>query len=345
MTVMPPPAPADARLPTTDDVLLVRPDPVANRIPGQEAVYGAIQALWSAHARRRFRTDFQDVRAFALFIGYPRSGHSVVGAMLNAHRHAVISHELDAPRLVVDGADRDALYARILARAAWFNLRGNTSNYRYQVPGQWQGRFESLHLMGDKGGGWAAQWMERHPDLLDRIRDTVGVPLRLLHVVRNPWDNIAAISQWHRLSLDESIDFYFSHCAVTGALADREDVLTVRHEAFITASDATLEALCAFVGLECDDRYRAACTSILFGRPTGSRRRVQWDAAQVREVAQRARPFPFLAGYDYDAREGGEDGDARAGVAPTVARGPSAASRLAAWVNPRIRPASASREA
>jgi len=115
--------------------------------------------------------------------------------MLDAHRHAVISHELDAPRLILAGCDRDELYSRILARAAWFNLRGNRTAYRYQIPNRWQGRFETLRVIGDKGGGWAAQWLGKHPDLLQRIRDTVGVPLRLIHVVRNPFDNVAAISR------------------------------------------------------------------------------------------------------------------------------------------------------
>ena len=64
----------------------------------------------SAYARRRYRDDFDRVERFCLFVGYPRSGHSIVGAVLNAHRDAVISHELDAPPLVLGGCTRDDLY-------------------------------------------------------------------------------------------------------------------------------------------------------------------------------------------------------------------------------------------
>src|SRR5581483_4762206 len=121
-----------------------RPDPLANAVPGQELVYGLLQRAWSAWARRRYADELARVETFCLFIGYPRSGHSIVGALLNAHRHAVIAHELDAPRLVLAGCSREVLFSRILARAAWFNLRGNASNYDYQVPNRWQGRFEAL---------------------------------------------------------------------------------------------------------------------------------------------------------------------------------------------------------
>src|SRR5688572_16649468 len=58
----------------------------------------------------------------------------LVGAMLNANPDAVISHELDVSRLFLAGCDRNAVYSRILARAGWFNLRGNRSNYEYQIP-------------------------------------------------------------------------------------------------------------------------------------------------------------------------------------------------------------------
>jgi hypothetical protein len=39
-----------------------------------------------------------EIEAFALFIGYPGSGHTLLGMLLNAHREAVIVHELKVLR-------------------------------------------------------------------------------------------------------------------------------------------------------------------------------------------------------------------------------------------------------
>lgn len=325
-----------------------RPDPVAGAIPGQEFVYAAVQSLWSAWARRRYRDAFDRVTAFCLFVGYPRSGHSIVGAMLNAHRHCVISHELDVLRLVSSGAARDVVYSRILGRAAWFNLRGNRSNYAYQVPDSWQGRFEDLQVVGDKGGGWAAQWIGANPRLLDTLRATVGVPLRLIHVVRNPFDNIAAIALWHRLTLDESIDFYFSHCDTTRTLhatADGDEVLTVHHETFVRAPEPTLRSVCDFLGLAVDARYLDACASVVFGRPTNTRLKVPWTDAQRAEVDRRRARIPFLADYSFAIDTASEAAAAvtqRGSGQGGVARMPSMANRIAAFVSPRT-PASATR--
>jgi hypothetical protein len=274
-------------------------------IPGrlQEVVYRLHQDVWSTWARRRYRAEFDRVTSFCLFVGYPRSGHSLVGAQLNAHRHAVISHELNAPKLILDGCTRDELYSRILARAYWFDLRGNASNYAYQVPNQWQGRFEALRVIGDKYGGRVTRRIAEHPDFLQRVRSLVAVPLRLIHVVRNPFDNISAISIWHGLSLEESVDFYFRHCRTTSKLAglcDTSEVITIHHEGMIREPAAVLSALCAFLGLELDPGYLEDCSSIVFDAPTYTRRESAWSTTLVREVERKARQFPFLDGYGFE---------------------------------------------
>lgn len=272
------------------------------RAPLQDAIYQLHHSIWSAWARRRYKGAFDGIARFCLFVGYPRSGHSLIGALLNAHRNAVISHELDAREIILNGCTRDDLYSRIIARASWFNLLGNRGIYPYQVPNQWQGRFAALRVIGDKRGGAVTRGIATHPDFLARVRALVGVPLRLIHVVRNPFDNISAISIWNDLSLAESIDFYFFHCRTTatlGDVCDPSEVITVHHEEMIRDPRAVLSALCAFLGLELYPGYLDDCCSLVFVRPTYTRRKVQWSMALVRDVERRARAYRFLDAYAF----------------------------------------------
>jgi hypothetical protein len=268
-----------------------------------DALYRSHQTVWSAWARRRYRAEFDHVSRFCLFVGYPRSGHSIVGALLNAHKDAVISHELNAPPLILGGCTRDELYARILARAHWFDLRGNRSNHDYRVPNQWQGRFDRLRVIGDKRGGAVTRCIAEHPDFFARVRTLVGVPLRLVHVVRNPFDNIAAISIWHHLSLEESATYYFTHCATTARLdvfCEPQELLTMRHEGMIREPRAVLSRLCSFLGLEASDGYLDDCVGVIFPRATFTRHKVSWPPALVREVERRASTYAFLDGYGFE---------------------------------------------
>jgi hypothetical protein len=143
--------------------------------------------------------------------------------MLNAHPNAAIAHEPNVGRLILDGCTREAAFARILARAWWFDLRGNATNYSYDIPGQWQGLFDRVQVVGDKCGDWVSRCIEENPGFLDRVLATVEVPVRLIHVVRNPYDNIAAISIWHSLTLDEGADFSFAHCRTNAGIEELGD--------------------------------------------------------------------------------------------------------------------------
>jgi hypothetical protein len=88
----------------------------------------------------RQRDLFDQVERYCMFLGYPRSGHSLVGSLLDAHPDVVIAHELDALRLLRLRFGRDQLYALILANDRSFTAAGRRwTGSDDTVPGGWQG--------------------------------------------------------------------------------------------------------------------------------------------------------------------------------------------------------------
>ncbi|KAL9978240.1 hypothetical protein ACROYT_G015735 [Oculina patagonica] len=69
--------------------------------------------------------------------------------------------------------------------------------YSYNVPGAWQGTFNGkLKVIGDKKGGGTTMELTEKPEkfsILKELNETVGIPLKFLHVIRNPFD---VISTW-----------------------------------------------------------------------------------------------------------------------------------------------------
>ena len=61
----------------------------------------------TARHARKLRDDFAGIGSFLMFVGHPRSGHSLVGALIDAHPNAVVAHELDALKYVEAGFGRD----------------------------------------------------------------------------------------------------------------------------------------------------------------------------------------------------------------------------------------------
>jgi hypothetical protein len=239
-----------------------------------------------------------------MFVGYPRSGHSLSGSLLDAHPDMVIAHELDALRLVAARVDRDRLFSLILANDRAFTGRGRRwEGYTYEVPGQWQGRVRRLRIIGDKKAGMSAFRLGRRPELLTRLQQVVEVPVHLVHHVRNPFDNIATLSTRHGWPLGSTIELYFSLCATVGwcrSEVGSDQWIDVRHEDLVASPRPALGRLCRFLGQEPDDGYLDACAAMVFDSPRRTRDQVHWTAHDVARVQRGVERWDFLAGYDRD---------------------------------------------
>lgn len=257
---------------------------------------------------RQSDDPFADVHAFCLFVGYSRSGHSLVGALLDAHPEITIAHEANVLRLVVDeGFSREALLEKLVenARRQTEHPKGRhaSGGYSYVVPGQWQGRTRHLRVIGDKCGGRTRGRLEQDPTELAALERTVQLPLRLVHVVRNPYDNIA---RWVRVSKNGmtvagSVERFAQTAGTIDSLiaAGEPPVLTVRHEALIDSPRTEIASLCNFLGVETDDSYLDACASIVFDSPHATRHRVEWTPAEIEGVQEIIDRHAFLAGYGW----------------------------------------------
>lgn len=256
---------------------------------------------------------FEGVRTYCMFVGYPKSGHSLIGSLLDAHPDMVIAHELDALRYLRAGFGREQLYRLIRENARRFSEAGREwNNYSYEVPGQWQGRVRDLQVIGDKKGGHSTLCLDAHPELLQKLRKTVGVPVKFVYVVRNPYDNISTISReglfnpkhdGSRDLLRCAIENYFDRARAMRDFLRRvevSDVHEMRHEAFVENPGRHVRELCGFLGLDAPEDYLRACASVVSESPTRSRQRVEWDEASIEDVRRRIGGFEFLRGYSYE---------------------------------------------
>jgi hypothetical protein len=158
---------------------------------------------------RRHAHRLAEVERYCMFLGYPRSGHTIVASMLAAHPDTAIAIELDALRYVAAGFSREQIFHMLLERSLK-QSRQTSYEYDYTVPGQWQGRVRRLRVIGDKEAGMSNLRLRWEPDLLDRLRTVIGVPLRVVHVVRHPLDNITTmLTRGDADHLEQAIGTYF----------------------------------------------------------------------------------------------------------------------------------------
>lgn len=248
---------------------------------------------------------FNSVQCFCLFVGSPRSGHSLVGALLDAHPNAVLALEQQVLRYVHAGFSRSQVVYLLVENSRRFASHlSTTSLYSFHVPNQWQGAVEGkLQVIGDKGAWGATLALARRPELLDRLRRLIQADVKVIHVVRNPYDTLARMIEREEVDRSRAIDHYFGLMQTVAALEKNisaADFLTLHHEDFVRAPELGLAKACAFLGLQPSPVYLADCASIVFPAPHQSRHDTIWNEEQRRQVQQRSKPFHFLAGYTFD---------------------------------------------
>jgi len=252
---------------------------------------------------------YRDLHAFCLFIGYPKSGHSLVGALLDAHPDVVIARAMNPLALIaVDGVPRDEVFGRLIESSRDEAARGRKQNkYRYGVDGQWQGRTRTLRVLGDKFSDRTTKRIGKTPESLPAFAREVGLPLRLIHVVRNPFDMVARIakSKLHEGTGEERRE---RATAYIGRLAELNDeligsgehpVLTVRHELLVDDPRAELARMCEFLGVEAEPGYLDACAAIVFRSPQRTRDLLEWSPEQIAAVDRVIARHAFFDGYAF----------------------------------------------
>ena len=101
------------------------------------------------------QSAYDDVDTALLFIGYQRSRHTLVSALLDAHPNIMLSNEMNLIGAYRNHPDwnRTKMFDVITSRSYRLATRGrrskttkgNMSNYShlgYKVPNQWQGTFD-----------------------------------------------------------------------------------------------------------------------------------------------------------------------------------------------------------
>jgi hypothetical protein len=259
--------------------------------------------LYSLYGGAQNKRNFQDVQTYCMFIGYPRSGHSLLGALIDAHPNAIIAHEQDTLQFIENSLPfgRNQLYSLLLQNSARFAAEGRTwCGYSYAVPNQWQGKYKKLLVVGDKKGGISTIKIGKDPTLVDRLEATIKVPIKFLHVVRNPFDNISTIAIKEPRPLENAIDYYFSSVATNAKLREKMDVHDVELEELIDKPERTIKTICQFLDIEPGKKYLADCSGIVRTRPRQTRKQLQWDKASIARVSKEIQKYDFLKSYSYD---------------------------------------------
>ena len=253
----------------------------------------------------KYEKELASIHTYCMFIGYPRSGHSLVGSLLDAHPNIIIAHELDTLYHLQQGFNQKQCFSLLLENSKRFAEEGRMwGKYSYLVPNQWNGRFQQLRVIGDKKGGRTNKRLLREPELFNLLLEQITLPIKMIHVTRNPFDNISTISR-KRYSgdLSKAISRYFMLCDGTNtvrAKISKQNWLDIRHEELIQSPEPSLRRLYHFLGEEASPNLLKDGASIIYKSPHKTRYDAPWTSDLIYMVEDKIKKYNFLDGYRYD---------------------------------------------
>jgi hypothetical protein len=269
---------------------------------------------------------FADLKFFLMFIGYPRSGHSLIGSLLDAHPHMIVAHEYNVFEPLRQNQPPEVILEELYENSKRFQGKRTQTGYDYTVPNQYQGTYKSpLSVIGDKKGGKTTLlFMKNHEETLKRLQTfqaKINLPFKFIHVVRNPFDNIAtmALHEYCRREgikyssclfckerplkiddlLERNIHFYLQHVEKNSELSQSDigDIHTLYTEDVIENPKKQLKQLYCFLDQSADESYFKDCCSIVMKTRKMTRNFIQWPSKSINQVMEAMKSFPVLEKY------------------------------------------------
>ena len=170
------------------------------------------------HAHRHFRkTD-----KMCFFIGSGRTGSSLLGALLNAHPEIVIAHEYNLIWRILGYKMPSLFLSTHLIEMMFYTKQQNRKpgglhhcGYRYYMEGMHQHDVSNPRVFGDKKATlFSLAVREYGPKKVETLLRG-GWPIRLIHIIRNPYDVIATMHRWYSNNSHAQL---FRHCSANWRL-------------------------------------------------------------------------------------------------------------------------------
>ena len=230
------------------------------------------------------------------FVGHGRSGHTIVSAVLDSHPNARISEEQKyVSKWWMEGWKRKQIIRHLLPSG-----QGKERKLK-QLPGSgaWKdGEHERL-VMGDKWGLDGVSLVRKEgasADVLEQFADHMGMELKIIHTIRDPYDNISAwldSPKYKRMFGEgnqlyaKSIRMYTRFYGAADQILSRHDHFTWRNDEFCADPRKVVTGLAEYLEIPVVEPWLTNAANSAFKRPNKRSEKVEWPEKWVKNVDQR----------------------------------------------------------
>jgi len=229
------------------------------------------------------------------FIGHGRSGHTIVSAILDSHPNVRISEEHKyIGRWHREGWSREKIIQHLLPTG-----QGKERKLK-ALPGSgpWTGEHEMLY-MGDKCGWDAVTEVKKREaplSILDDFGAHMGMNVKVIHTIRDPYDNICAwldSPKYQRMwgtgntMYMKAIRQYTRFYGTADKLLKRYDHFDLHNGEMCSDPRRVITELAEYLELPIVEPWLTNAADSVFKRPNKRADRREWPDRWVRNIDER----------------------------------------------------------
>ena len=299
----------------------------------------------SSWKEKKYSQMMNAIKRFVFFIGTARSGHSIVGTLMDAHPHVIIANEYYFYQkweqfYNTSNQNWPNNLFNLLYSKSKRDVTGNRKNinkgYSLKVSNLWQGTVDHyLEVIGDNCAENVNKLYNRDKNLFQNrlkiLQNKLSIPIHVIHVIRNPFDQIATRSLYNYCNYSDTCThnfkksfkanysspvsklreedimlseaqklFHLHHTSIElTELLGTKNVLEVHSSDFIEHPQATLSRIFEFLEVDASEHYLEACADKVFKSTSRTREMVFWSQPMKHMVEEKIKNYEFLSRYNF----------------------------------------------
>lgn len=262
------------------------------------------------------------LRSFPFITGFANGDHTTIGQIINAHPNALVVEEARIFEDLGFSPSREETIDYLIARdrvfsrtwyvkdstvlkahpAVGFLLRAQ-SRRDFRFPGLSQGYVKLPSVIGNscKADGTLSTVTE-NPEWISSFESSIGIPVKLVNVVRNPYDIIASQLRAHEASFEDvcsNLETAAYYVSTSRNIVENHRIITVRQENLATDPATEVRRLFEFLELPVNSRFLKTIAGTLAPAPNKPKSYYPEIAERSERVDNLIARHDFFAGYSY----------------------------------------------
>jgi LPS sulfotransferase NodH len=244
--------------------------------------------------------DFSNLRYYTVFMRYKRSGSALLVNLLDAHPNAIFTTDRSLYTKYSDYENPAAIWEHEYEVSKQYRDTVHTANgYSYPIKGV--GFAHDPVVIGHKPS--TKGYLKMTKEKVREFHDAVGLPLKYLHLVRDPVNQVNARWQqkeWRRteepvdLLIDHVREVTAHHAEIRKIAGQGDNYLQIHYEDLEAHPVSTMAMVCHFLGLPVLSEHLSRCDGLVTQEP--EKEATTWTDETRAEVKVLCKEYPEFYG-------------------------------------------------